>query len=192
MLRWAGRCDRREERQDANAFVSSSRFVALASGRFDRRGDRAVRHAQGQGRLRKLAGRQARHGPPDQAAGFAAARRHRVRGERFARRAHGRPAPLPQVPPGFKIELFAEGLSGPRIIRAAPNGDIFVAETRAGRIRVLRAADGAAKPSDQRDFCQRSSRARSASRSFRAATTRNGSMSPTPTASCAFPIVPAI
>ena len=48
----------------------------------------------------------------------------------------------PQVPPGFKIELFAEGLSGPRIIRAAPNGDIFVAETRAGRIRVLR-ADGA-------------------------------------------------
>jgi hypothetical protein len=54
---------------------------------------------------------------------------------------------MPQVPPGFRIELFAEGLSGPRIIRTAPNGDIFVAETRAGRIRVLRAADGAAKPS---------------------------------------------
>jgi glucose/arabinose dehydrogenase len=53
----------------------------------------------------------------------------------------------PQVPPGFKVELFAQGLSGPRIIRTAPNGDIFVAETRAGRIRVLRAADGAAKPS---------------------------------------------
>ena len=35
----------------------------------------------------------------------------------------------PQVPPEFKIELFAEGLSGPRIIRVAPNGDIFVAET---------------------------------------------------------------
>lgn len=53
---------------------------------------------------------------------------------------------MPQVPPGFRIELFAEGLSGPRIIRTAPNGDIFVAETRAGRIRVLR-ANGAAKPS---------------------------------------------
>src|SRR3954451_11802547 len=52
----------------------------------------------------------------------------------------------PQVPPGFKAELFADGLSGPRIIRTAPNGDLFVAETRAGRIRVLRAADGAAKP----------------------------------------------
>src|ERR1700738_283330 len=53
---------------------------------------------------------------------------------------------LPQVPAGFKIELFAEGLSGPRQMRLAPNGDIFVAETGAGRIRVLRAADGAAKP----------------------------------------------
>ena len=52
---------------------------------------------------------------------------------------------MPQVPPGFQIALFAEGLSGPRIIRTAPNGDVFVAETHAGRIRVLRAADGAAK-----------------------------------------------
>src|SRR6516225_11725537 len=57
-----------------------------------------------------------------------------------------RAAPL--VPDGFKIKLFAEGLSGPRIIRVAPNGDIFVAETQAGRIRVLRAADGAAQPAE--------------------------------------------
>jgi glucose/arabinose dehydrogenase len=62
------------------------------------------------------------------------------------------PGVAPQVPPGFKAELFAEGLSGPRIIRIAPNGDIFVAETRAGRIRVLRAADGAAKPSANEVF----------------------------------------
>jgi glucose/arabinose dehydrogenase len=54
---------------------------------------------------------------------------------------------VPQVPPGFKVDLFAEGLSGPREIRVAPNGDIFVAETHAGKIRVLRAADGASKPS---------------------------------------------
>jgi glucose/arabinose dehydrogenase len=52
----------------------------------------------------------------------------------------------PQVPPGFKVELFAEDLSGPRIIRVAPNGDIFVAETRAGRIRVFHGADAASKP----------------------------------------------
>jgi glucose/arabinose dehydrogenase len=51
-----------------------------------------------------------------------------------------------QVPEGFRIELFAEGLSGPRIIRVAPNGDIFVVETRAGRIRAMRAHDGAARP----------------------------------------------
>src|SRR5665213_1730722 len=56
-------------------------------------------------------------------------------------------AAVPQVPAGFKIALFAEGLSGPRQMRVAPNGDIFVAETRAGTIRVLRAADGDAKPS---------------------------------------------
>jgi glucose/arabinose dehydrogenase len=52
-----------------------------------------------------------------------------------------------QVPDGFSIALFADGLNGPRQMRVAPNGDIFVAETRMGRIRVLRAADGGARPS---------------------------------------------
>src|SRR5215475_7771678 len=55
---------------------------------------------------------------------------------------------VPQVPAGFKIELFAQGLSGPRTIRIAPNGDIFVVESEVGRIRVFRAADGAAKPAE--------------------------------------------
>jgi glucose/arabinose dehydrogenase len=54
---------------------------------------------------------------------------------------------VPQVPAGFKIALFAEGLSGPREMRVSPNGDILIAETGPGRIRVLRAADGEAKPS---------------------------------------------
>jgi glucose/arabinose dehydrogenase len=54
---------------------------------------------------------------------------------------------IPQVPAGFGIELFAEGLNSPRQMRVAPNGDIFVAETGAGRIRVLRAAEGNSKPS---------------------------------------------
>jgi glucose/arabinose dehydrogenase len=54
---------------------------------------------------------------------------------------------VPQVPSGFKIELFAEGLSGPRQMRVAPNGDIFIAETRSGNIRVLRAPDGSSKAS---------------------------------------------
>lgn len=56
------------------------------------------------------------------------------------------------VPAGFKVELFAKGLNGGRIIRVAPNGDIFIAETRANRIRVLRAADGATAPSEDKIF----------------------------------------
>lgn len=56
------------------------------------------------------------------------------------------------APPGFKIKVFATGLSNPRIVRVAPNGDIFVAETAADRIRVLRAADGADAPSEIQIF----------------------------------------
>jgi glucose/arabinose dehydrogenase len=50
----------------------------------------------------------------------------------------------PIVPNGFEVNLFASGLSGPRIIRTAPNGDVFVAESGAGRISVLRANASAA------------------------------------------------
>jgi glucose/arabinose dehydrogenase len=52
-----------------------------------------------------------------------------------------------KVPPGFVVQEFASGLKDPRLIRVAPNGDIFIAESRAGRICVLRAADGASHPS---------------------------------------------
>jgi glucose/arabinose dehydrogenase len=58
----------------------------------------------------------------------------------------------PQVPPGFQVELFASGLSDPRSLLTAPNGDIFVAETQAGRIRVLGAGDGEAKPRENNVF----------------------------------------
>ena len=58
----------------------------------------------------------------------------------------------PRVPPGFKAEIFAEGLKGPRVIQVAPNGDVFVAETRGGQIRVLRAAEGAARPTAMEVF----------------------------------------
>ena len=56
----------------------------------------------------------------------------------------------PKVPAGFKVGLFASGLNEPRVMRTAPNGDIFVAESEAARIRVLRPADGAARPPSQR------------------------------------------
>jgi glucose/arabinose dehydrogenase len=53
----------------------------------------------------------------------------------------------PQALPGFKVDQIATGLSEPRLIRTAPNGDLFVAESRKGRIRLLRgiAADGRAQ-----------------------------------------------
>src|SRR4029079_19545812 len=52
----------------------------------------------------------------------------------------------PQVPQGFRVEKFAEGLSNPRMIRTAPNGDLFIAESEANRIRVLRDANSDGKP----------------------------------------------
>ncbi|QPF81800.1 sorbosone dehydrogenase family protein [Bradyrhizobium genosp. L] len=70
-----------------------------------------------------------------------------------ASRVMPRPASaIPQVPAGFKIELFASGLSGPRIIRTAPNGDIFVVETGTGRIRILRSAAGATRSATNEVF----------------------------------------
>jgi glucose/arabinose dehydrogenase len=56
------------------------------------------------------------------------------------------------VPAGFTVKLFAKGLAGPRLLRVAPNGDIFIAETRDNRLRVLRAADGAEAPSANQVF----------------------------------------
>jgi glucose/arabinose dehydrogenase len=47
------------------------------------------------------------------------------------------------LPPGFKIDVFTRDAKGPRTMRVAPNGDIFVAETKAGSIKILHAsADG--------------------------------------------------
>jgi glucose/arabinose dehydrogenase len=52
----------------------------------------------------------------------------------------------PIVPNGFEVNLFASGLAGPRIVRGAPNGDIFAAESgswnRDGALRVSEAASG--------------------------------------------------
>ena len=52
----------------------------------------------------------------------------------------------PKAPTGFTVSEFATDLKEPRVIVRAPNGDIFVAESRAGQIRVLRDADDDGKP----------------------------------------------
>jgi glucose/arabinose dehydrogenase len=54
------------------------------------------------------------------------------------------PSARPLLPPGFAAEVLASGLDHPRQVKVAPNGDIFVAESKAGRIRVLHQDGGAA------------------------------------------------
>src|ERR1700693_6369547 len=44
----------------------------------------------------------------------------------------------PQAPVGFKVDLYAADLKNPRLIRTAPNGDLFLAESGPGRILVFR------------------------------------------------------
>lgn len=48
----------------------------------------------------------------------------------------------PKVLPGFEIQRIATGLDNPRLITSAPNGDLFIAESAPGRVRVLRTDAG--------------------------------------------------
>ncbi len=56
------------------------------------------------------------------------------------------PDAWPKAPAGFKVERYAEKLDVPRELRTAPNGDIFVAESRSGTVRVFRGVNGDNKP----------------------------------------------
>src|SRR5678815_4692942 len=60
------------------------------------------------------------------------------RGPRLVRRPSGT---LPLVKEGFRVDVYATGLKKPRLVRRAPNGDLFVAESESGRISVLRGTD---------------------------------------------------
>jgi glucose/arabinose dehydrogenase len=79
----------------------------------------------------------------------------------------------PQAPQGFKVELYAGGdaakpmqrsdmvrqttnvqgtFTEPRIIRTAPNGDLFVADSQSGRIIVLRGVTSDGKAQTMSEF----------------------------------------
>ena len=58
----------------------------------------------------------------------------------------------PVAPDGFKVEQFAAGLENPRLLRTAPNGDIFLAESNAGRIRIFRGMTEDGKPEQSAIF----------------------------------------
>src|SRR5271156_2819892 len=61
-------------------------------------------------------------------------------------------ADIPKAPPGFAVDLLAAGLNMPRVIRVAPNGDIFLAESGAGRVRVFRPGGAGAGPAQGEVF----------------------------------------
>lgn len=52
----------------------------------------------------------------------------------------------PLVPEGFTVELITQGLKGPRAIRVAPNGDLFIAESMSNDVRVLRMSEDGGEP----------------------------------------------
>jgi glucose/arabinose dehydrogenase len=58
----------------------------------------------------------------------------------------------PDVPKGFDVKLYASGFANPRYLLTAPNGDIFVTESSANVIRVLRDSDGDGHPEINQAF----------------------------------------
>ena len=60
----------------------------------------------------------------------------------------------PVAPEGFKVEMYQGGLENPRTLRTAPNGDIFLAESEPGRIRVFRGMTKDGKPEQSAIFAE--------------------------------------
>ena len=58
----------------------------------------------------------------------------------------------PVVPKGFEVREYARGFRNPRHLLTAPNGDIFVAESDANEIRILREGKADGKPDTNQVF----------------------------------------
>jgi glucose/arabinose dehydrogenase len=58
----------------------------------------------------------------------------------------------PQAPKGFKVEMYYTGLDQPRLIRTAPNGDLFVAVSYQNKVMVFRGVDSQGKPKQVSTF----------------------------------------
>jgi glucose/arabinose dehydrogenase len=61
---------------------------------------------------------------------------------------------MPAVPEGFAVQVFARDLNKPRVIRIAPNGDIFVAESGSGRVLVFPADAARGGPATPQVFAE--------------------------------------
>ncbi len=65
------------------------------------------------------------------------------------------PGALPKAPHGFAVDILSANLKEPRVLRSAPNGDVFVAESGAGRVLVLRAGDDPSAPPQMSVFAEK-------------------------------------
>jgi glucose/arabinose dehydrogenase/mono/diheme cytochrome c family protein len=63
-------------------------------------------------------------------------------------------AAWPRAPEGFTVQLYATGLDNPRLIRTAPNGDIFLAESSSGKIKIFRGITADGKPRETSIFVE--------------------------------------
>ncbi len=52
----------------------------------------------------------------------------------------------PKVPAGFKVSMYTTGIDRPRLIRTAPNGDLFVALSESSKIMVFHGINADGKP----------------------------------------------
>ncbi len=59
-----------------------------------------------------------------------------------------------QAPSGFSISVYAEDLQQPRMMLLAPNGDLFVAQSRPGSVVVLRDTNNDGKPDTRSIYAQ--------------------------------------
>lgn len=70
-----------------------------------------------------------------------------------------RPDGVPlQVVNGFRVNLFAEDLDHPRNILATPDDTVFLAESKAGKITLLKDRDGDGKADIQKTYISRANR----------------------------------
>jgi len=58
----------------------------------------------------------------------------------------------PKAPTGFSVQQYVTGLDNPRLIRTAPNGDFFLAESSSGKIKVFRGITADGKPARAETF----------------------------------------
>ena len=50
--------------------------------------------------------------------------------------------------------MYATGLDNPRLLRVAPNGDLFLAESGTGKIKVFRGVGADGKPKEMSVFAE--------------------------------------